>query len=161
MVQKPSSQVKPVTSVLNWNSTPLSNAFSASAIVRLNGQTMPPVGAQSAATACFDTFGSSSCRRFASTISSSLTPFFTPFSYSARSFGRSSSDMQTTSEPFILNAKSRSFASCGIIRLPSRFIFAIRLPCAASKPAWTMALLALEVPQHTSSAFSSTSIRPS
>ena len=39
---------------------------------------------------------------------------------------------------------------------PATFNFAIRLPAGASKPAWTMPLLALLVPQHTSSSFSRT-----
>ena len=45
------------------------------------------------------------------------------------------------------------------MRFPSTLSFAIREPSGASYPAWTMALLALEVPQQTSSSFSRTQTR--
>lgn len=51
--------------------------------------------------------------------------------------------MQTTRLPVRRYGKSNSRDSGSISSLPRRLNFAIRLPCAASKPAWTMALLAL------------------
>lgn len=50
-------------------------------------------------------------------------------------------------------------ASAGMRRLPSTLNRAFRLPGRASKPAWTMAEFALEVPVHTSSPASSTPAR--
>lgn len=58
-----------MTFVLNWKRTPLAAAFSAKAMVRPKGQTIAPVGAQRAATASGEMFGSSSRRRSRSTIS--------------------------------------------------------------------------------------------
>ena len=63
-----------------------------------------------------------------------------------------------TKEPLRRKGMSRSSASWPMRVLPSTFSLAIREPGLASYPAWTMALLALEVPVHTSSSLSMTRI---
>ena len=57
-LQPPSIFSMPVTSVSNWNFTPLWAAFSARAKVSPKGHTMAPVGAYRAATAWSLMFGS-------------------------------------------------------------------------------------------------------
>ena len=132
---------KSVTSVSNLNSTPFTFAFSANAIFRLNGHTIPALGAYNAAQISSSRFGSISC-------TSSLDKIRSP--------GISSSSLQTTREPIRLNGKSRSLESCSIKAFPRTFNFAIREPSFASYPACTIALFALDVPQQTSSSFSIT-----
>ena len=156
-----SSFRSPLTSVLNLNSTPFSQAFSASARFSPKGHTIPAAGAYNAAHTSSVRLGSISWTSFRFRIRMFLTPLAIPRSYKACSPGMSSSERQTTSEPIRSNEKSRSSDSCSISSLPLTLSFAMREPSCASYPAWTMALLALEVPQHTSSSFSNTQIFPS
>ena len=146
------------TDRLNRNSTPFSAAFSASAMVSPKGHTIPPVGACRAYTTSSEREGSISLASSPVMICSPSTPFVFPRSNSFSSPGFSSSEKQRTMDPFLLNGKSRSWESLSIIRLPSTFSFAFQVPGTASNPACTMALFALEVPEHTSSSFSTTAV---
>ena len=144
------------TLVKNLNSTPLSQAFSARAIVSPNGQTIPPVGTSKAATTSSVTSGSILLTSSPSIILSSSTPFFLPLSSSSVSLYLSASSKQSIKEPLFSNSKSSSLASSGIILLPSTLNLALLEPGLASYPACTIPLFALEVPEQTSSSFSST-----
>ena len=116
---------------------------------------MPPVGAQSAAVASGETFGSrrrsSSCGRI-----SVGTPFCSPRAFSSASVFSSSAPKASTSEPLRRNGTFSSRQTSSNIRLPSTLNFALFVPGFASKPAWTMALLALDAPSATSLPASST-----
>ena len=89
-----------LTSLSNWNFTPLWAAFSARAKVSPKGHTIPPVGAYSAATASSLMFGSISTSSSRSTMRRPSTPLATPLAYSLFRAGRSSSLIMTTREPF-------------------------------------------------------------
>ena len=98
--QPPSIFSMLVTSLSNWNFTPLWAAFSARAKVSPKGHTMPPVGAYSAATASSLILGSISASSSRSTMRRPSTPLATPLAYSLFRAGRSSSLIMTTREPF-------------------------------------------------------------
>ena len=130
-------------------------------MVSPNGQTIPPVGANRTATTSSVTSGSILLTSSPSIILSSLTPFFLPLSSSSVSLYLSASSKQSTRDPLFSNSKSSSFASAGIILLPSTLNLALLVPGLASCPACTIPLFALEVPEHTSSSFSSTATESS
>ena len=87
------------------------------------------------------------------------TPFFTPRSKSSSSPGRSASLKHSTSAPQRRNGICSRSQSFGIAWLPSTLNRAMSEPGRASKPAWTMAEFALDVPVHTSSPASITAAR--
>ena len=97
--QPPSVFSMPVTSVSNWNFTPLRAAFSARAKVSPKGHTIAPVGAYRAATAWSLMLGSIWTSSSRSTMRRPSTPLATPFSYSLFRAGRSSSLTMTTRLP--------------------------------------------------------------
>ena len=142
----------------NRNFTPFSQAFSAMAIVRPKGHTIPPVGAYSAAATSFVTFGSSPLISSLERIRIPGTPFFFPFSSSFSNLSMSCASKQSTKDPLRLKGKSKSLDSCSIMALPLTFILAIIDPGSLSKPAWTMPLFALDVPSHTSLFLSRTNV---
>ena len=139
---------------LNW--IPFAAAFSARAQVSWKGFTMPAVGAQRAATAASETLGSMARSSSRSTILRSGTPFARPRARSSSSPGSVSSLVQTTSEPIMSKSTPSSSQSAGMSAAPSTLRRAMCEPVGASKPAWTMAEFAFEVPQQTSSSASMT-----
>ena len=143
-------------SVSNKKSVPLSQAFSARAMVSPKGHTIPPVGAYNAATTVSETLGSIARTSSPVSMDNSGTPFFNPFSYRALRDGLSSSEKQRTSEPFRSKEKSRAFERSPIMRFPSVLNLAFNEPGSASYPACTMALLDFDVPEQTSSSRSMT-----
>ena len=78
--------------------------------------------------------------------------------FSSSSFPASASSKHSTIAPFCLYAKSSFSESFFISLLPRTLSSALRVPGLASKPAWTIALLALEVPSQTSLSLSITHI---
>ncbi len=121
-----------------------------------NGFTIPAVGAQSAQTAESETLGSRERISSFSTIRISFTPFSMPRASKASSAGREASEVQTTSEPIFWKSTPSSSQSGPMRAEPSTLSLAISVPGIASKPAWTMAEFALDVPQQTSSSASTT-----
>ena len=61
-----------------------------------------------------------------------LTPFFSPRSFNASSFGISSTSVQTTSDPMRSNGTSRSSQTLPIISFPATLYFAMSVPGSAS-----------------------------
>ena len=116
---------------------------------------MPPVGAQSADTASGETFGSRR-RSSAWSMISTGTPFFPALSTRSSRPLISSSLNAKTSEPLRLNGTFSSLQAFSNILLPRTLNFALFVPGFASKPACTIALLALDAPSATSDPASST-----
>ena len=120
------------------------------------GQTIPPDGAYNAPVTPSCKCGSSASASSPERMRKPFTPLFLPRSYKACNAGISSSCRQTVSDPFLRKGKSSSCDNPSIISFPRTFSLAMREPSGASYPAWIMALFALDVPQHTSSHFSTT-----
>ena len=81
-----------------------------------------------------------------SRISSPGTPFSSPLALSSSRVSTSSFEKATTYEPMGLNGTWSVSHRPGIAAVPSTLSLALRVPGIASKPAWTMALLAFVVP---------------
>ena len=136
------------------SAAPLSIALPIAAIVRVYGQTIPPVGAYKAPTA-----SSEICFSFArswalSKISNPSTPLSSPRCFKACKVEISSAENATTSEPFRRNFTPKSAQTPSINLLPATLNFAFKLPTGASNPACTIPLFALLAPIHTSLSFS-------
>ena len=117
------------------SSAPLSIALPIAAIVSVNGQTMPPVGAYSAAKTSLETFGSRRKTSSLFKISRPFTPLFFPRSTSSLKVFSCSSSNASTREALFLYSTPSSLHTVSIIALPSTLNFAFKLPSAASNPA--------------------------
>ena len=131
-------------------------AFSPAAIARLNGQTIPPVGAHNAATVRSVRFGSLFSTSSLSKISHPGTPLALACSNCSYSNGMSSSWVQTINFPFFSAGKFKSLAHSYINSFPLTQSSAIKEPGGASNPVWITPVFAFEVPEATSSPFSIT-----
>ena len=78
------------------------------------------------------------------------TPFLSALSPSSARADSSSAPKASTSEPLRANGTFSSRQTSSNILLPRTLNFALLVPGFASKPAWTMALLAFDAPSATS-----------
>ncbi len=123
------------TSCSSRTLTPFCTAFSASARVASNGDTIPAVGHHKAPTTPRARFGSLSSRPSLESISSFGTPFSLPRQSSSSSTRKLSCSSATTSEPIHLSRMPSSASSWRYSTLPRTLNKAFFVPGAASNPA--------------------------